>query len=90
MSTREAGIDSDIREKLAPDEGSARGAALELARKRRFGPFGLELPDRALREKQLAAMVRAGHSFDMARKLVNSVDVREAEEWAFELDDENE
>jgi regulatory protein len=65
-------------------EGRQREAALALARKRGFGPFGAERPDPARRQKQLAAMVRAGHSFDQARMLVDAPDAAAAEEWAVE------
>ena len=39
---------------------------------RRLGPFGsCEEPSREQREKGIAAMVRAGHSFDLSRTIVN-------------------
>ena len=57
-------------------------AALALAKKRRFGPFGNELPDRTVREKQLAAMLRAGHPLDLARALLAAASVEDAEDWA--------
>lgn len=79
-----AGIDEELREELRPDEARQREAALALARKRRLGPFGKERPDRALRQKQLAAMIRAGHSFDQARELVDAPDIEAAEQWAAE------
>lgn len=44
--------------------------AMAFARRRRIGPFGAAEPDRAVREKQLGAMVRAGHGFDLARRIV--------------------
>ena len=68
--------------------GAERRAALALAQKRRFGPFGTGLPDRPMREKQLAAMLRAGHPLDSARELVNAADVAAALEWAEQGDDE--
>ena len=36
----------------------------------RIGPFAAAEPDRAAREKALAAMLRAGHPLDLARRLV--------------------
>ena len=63
-------------------QGAARRAALTLARKRRFGPFGPGELDRALREKQIAAMLRAGHPLDSARELVDARSVEAAEDWA--------
>lgn len=78
------GIAEDIREDLRGDERAARAAALALARRRGFGPFGAEAPDRARREKQLAAMLRAGHPLDSARELVDAPSIEAAEQWAAE------
>ncbi|MBJ6120615.1 regulatory protein RecX [Sphingomonas mollis] len=47
-------------------------SALTMARKRRFGPFALTVADRPLQEKQIAAMVRAGHSFGLSRRIVTT------------------
>ena len=80
----QAGIAEDIRADVAPDAGAARRSALIFARKRRFGPFGAEPPDRARGEKQLAAMLRAGHSMTQSRALIRAASVEEAEEWAAE------
>jgi len=80
----QAGIAEDIRADVAPDAGAARRSALIFARKRRFGPFGAEPPDRARAEKQLAAMLRAGHSMTQSRALIRAASVEEAEEWAAE------
>jgi regulatory protein len=78
-----AGIAEHIRTAVAPGEAAQRQAALALARKRRLGPFGAEPPaDRPAREKQIAAMLRAGHPLDSARELVNAASVDAAEEWA--------
>lgn len=49
----------------ADDE--AAEAALRFARRRRIGPFAAEEVDRPQREKWIAAMVRAGHGFGIAR-----------------------
>jgi regulatory protein len=43
-----------------------------------------------LREKQIAAMLRAGHPLDSARQIVDAASVAEAERWAAEADDEQE
>ncbi len=77
-----AGIAEEVRDAVAAGEAELRGAALALARKRRFGPFGKADQDRAVREKQLSAMLRAGHRLDMARELVNSSSIEAAEQWA--------
>ena len=60
-----------------------------MARKRGFGPFALKRPDPARREKQLAAMLRAGHLLDTARHLLDAGSEAEALEWVDEAAGEN-
>jgi regulatory protein len=79
-----AGIGEDIRESVRASEVQERHAALTLARKRGFGPFGAQPPGRERREKQIAAMLRAGHSIAGALALVDAVTVEAAEAWAEE------
>lgn len=88
QALRAAGIDEELREALAPDLATARHAMLALARKRGFGPFGSGPPDRKAREKQIASLLRAGHGFDAARAILDCATAEQAEEWAYELDDE--
>ena len=59
-----------------------------MAVKRGFGPFGKVEPDRAVREKQIAALLRAGHRLDSARELVNARDEAAAQDWARQDDEE--
>jgi regulatory protein len=82
----EAGIAEDLRNQVRPDEAQSRHAALALARRRRFGPFGARPTDRPGREKQLAAMLRAGHALDSARQMVDAASVAEAEQWVAEAE----
>jgi regulatory protein len=77
-----AGIGEDIRAAFHADRGAHRRAALAMARRRGFGPFGQGGIDRAAREKQIAAMLRAGHGLDSARELVDAASVEAAEDWA--------
>jgi regulatory protein len=77
-----AGIAEEVRAAAATGEAARRRAALALARKRGFGPFGAAPADRAAREKQIAAMLRAGHALDSARELVDAASVEAAEDWA--------
>jgi regulatory protein len=49
-------------------------AACRFARKRRLGPFRADEDRRARRERDLAAMARAGFSFDLARRAVDAED----------------
>ena len=101
MALRQAGIDETLRSDIDPEEAKVRQSALALAKKRRFGPFDISmaaLPDdagfeqvqerRARQDKQLAAMVRAGHSFDVARAVLEAESTEAAEEWAHEIDDD--
>lgn len=89
QALRSSGIDEDVRQEVAPKEAISRAAVLRMAEKRRFGPFADAPADRPTREKQLAAMVRAGHSFDMARKILDAANIEEAREWAEELDEDD-
>ena len=84
----EAGIDEATRDEARAGAGAERRAALALARKRGFGPFGPAPPDRQQREKQLAAMLRAGHALDSAREMVDAASEAAAEDWAAACDDE--
>ncbi|WP_404333816.1 regulatory protein RecX [Sphingomonas sp. MMS12-HWE2-04] len=67
---RHAGVGS---EDAAPASEAAREgqaeSALAFARRKRIGPFALEEADHPQREKQLAAMLRAGHPLDLARRI---------------------
>lgn len=84
QALRGAGIAEAERQAAQGSESEARNAALVMARKRGFGPFGPERPDPARREKQIAAMLRAGHSLDTVRKLIDAADQAEALEWVGE------
>ena len=77
-----AGIGEDLREAVKPDDAARRQAALAMARKRRFGPFGAAPLDRPVREKQIAAMLRAGHILDDARAVLGAANARAAQDWA--------
>ena len=87
---RADGLPEDVRVANAPEEREARESLLSYARRRRFGPFRIpprgESPDAARKshEKQLAAFVRAGHSFDHARRAVEARSIAELEEWVEE------
>jgi regulatory protein len=73
QTLRAAGIDEEdgvAAHELAAEE--AASAALRYARRRRLGPYADFAPDRAGREKALAAMIRAGHGFDLARTIVDA------------------
>ena len=54
---------------LAAEEAVA--TALKFARRKSLGPYASEAADRQTRERALAAMVRAGHSFSLASAIIN-------------------
>jgi regulatory protein len=83
-----AGIAAEVREEVRSGQAAQRRAALVLAAKRRFGPFGDKAGDRAGREKQIGAMLRGGHPLDSARELVNATSVEAAEQWAAGADED--
>lgn len=84
------GLDDDVRQANAPDEKEAREALVAYLRRRRFGPFAVPAQDqgpettRKAREKQLAAILRAGHSLEHARRAVEAKTQLELEEWVAE------
>ena len=84
-----AGVAAELREEVRPDESEQRRAALVFAKRRRLGPFGavdFTGLDRAAREKQLAAVLRAGHRLDHARAVIQARDSSAAQSWAEEYD----
>jgi len=87
----QAGISAEVAAAALPGARAAREAALAFARKRRFGPFDPVARQgeawRARRQKQVAAMLRAGHALDSVRELVDAASVAAVEEWAERDDD---
>lgn len=72
QSLRQAGVgeeDCTPARELALDQSVE--AALRFARKRRIGPFAQSSPDPAARQRALAAMLRAGHSFALAKAVLD-------------------
>jgi regulatory protein len=67
---RLAGVEeSDGAAARAHADGEAVTAALRFAERRRLGPFAESRAERPQREKWIAAMVRAGHAFGLARAI---------------------
>jgi regulatory protein len=63
QALRFAGIEEEDAEAVAPMiEEKVTESALAFARRRRIGPYAREAPDPKGRERQVAAMVRAGHA----------------------------
>lgn len=72
QSLHAAGIgeeDGEAARELAGKESVE--AALRYARRRRIGPFASEAADPAARERALAAMIRAGHSFGLSKAILS-------------------
>jgi regulatory protein len=61
--------DSIEARELAAEESV--NAALKFARRKSIGPYATVEADRAQRERALAAMIRAGHSFALARIIID-------------------
>ena len=80
---RLAGVaEEDGASALEHADAQAVEAALRFAERRRIGPFAAAAGDPRQREKAIAAMVRAGHSFALARTIAGlapgaAVDVEE-------------
>jgi regulatory protein len=53
-------------------EAAAWQSAENFARRKRIGPFAKEFAPPELRQKQLQAFLRAGHSYDLAKVFVRS------------------
>ena len=88
-----AGVEEQVRSETAPGEAESRRAVLLLAKKRRFGPFGAARFERLsgeeahkLREKQVAAMLRAGHSFEHIRFIMDAAEKDDIEAWIAEAE----
>jgi regulatory protein len=47
-------------------------AALRFAERKRLGPYAAKMPDREMRAKAFAAMMRAGHAPDVARIVLDA------------------
>lgn len=74
---RAAGVDDEDRSavfdaRADAGEGGDHAAALAFARRKRIGPFATAPADPDTRRKALAAMMRAGHGYDMARRFVDA------------------
>jgi regulatory protein len=87
QALRADAIGEGLRHELAPSEAERREAAAAYARRRRLGPFaraGAAAPDPRAREKQLAALLRAGHDSGHARQVLAAATPEEVAEWVNE------
>lgn len=68
---RQAGVVSEDAAVVEPTLAETKlAAAVDFARRKRIGPFAAQIADRPTREKHIAAMIRGGHSFALAKALV--------------------
>ena len=65
-----AGIARDVAKTVAPDAEAALTAARAYVERRRIGICATGPVDRLQRDRQFAAMVRAGHDFDIVRRFL--------------------
>ncbi len=97
-----AGVEEQARSDNAPSEAASRRAAMLLARKRGIGPFargaGQGEDDhsdgdfdaaRKRREKQVAAMLRAGHLYEHVQFILEASEAEMVEQWVIEAEDED-
>lgn len=72
------GVDAELIERalgsLSGPESSEIAAAAALARRRRLGPYRANEARASHREKDLAALARAGFSLDLARRVIAATD----------------
>jgi len=74
-----AGVGAEDRSD-APDEQAALATALAFAKRKRLGPFARAVSDDpSVRQKALAALLRAGHPMAAARQILAARSVEEAE-----------
>ena len=68
---RDGIAEEDSRAARKHSDTEAIASAVRFAERRRIGPFAAEPPVRREIEKQIAAMVRAGHDFALARAIAS-------------------
>jgi regulatory protein len=73
QALRAAGVeDKDAAEARDQTKDGAMGAALRFAKRKRIGPFAAAAADREAQQKAFAAMMRAGHPFEIVRQVLNA------------------
>jgi regulatory protein len=73
LALRSAGVgEEDGADALALSAAQSLNSALRLAERRKLGPYAKQPPSSPReREKALAALIRGGHGFDIARAIVD-------------------
>ena len=85
LQLREKGVDreiiDDVLRLVEEDDGDVDfAAAVALAKRRRLGPFSLREDRDQRREKDMAALARAGFTFDVARRVIDAETPEELED----------
>jgi regulatory protein len=75
-------IDRAVATLDARGEGTEAAAACALMRRKRLGPYRRAADRAAFRQKDLAALARAGFALDLARRLLRAPDVEALENMA--------
>jgi regulatory protein len=71
LSLRVSGIGTDIIDRTANvDDEDAMAAAMVFARRKRIGPYARDPETQDNRQKMIAALLRAGHSYEVSRKIL--------------------
>ena len=71
ISLRVSGIGTDIIDRTANvGDDDALAAAMIFARRKRIGPYAKDPATPDIRQKMIAALLRAGHSYDVSRKIL--------------------
>ena len=72
MALRAAGIaEQELDDAREAARSGSMQAALAFARRRGLGPYAQAMPDRDQRNRAFAAMMRAGHSSEIVRKILD-------------------
>ncbi len=87
---KEKGVDDDLIEQTLStlrDETSDPNllAAIKLAKRRRLGPYQTEQRRADRKDKDLAALARAGFDYQTALKVIDAPSVEDIEQMAYEL-----
>lgn len=68
---RQAGVgEDDGKVARAASANAAVSSAVRFAQRKRIGPFGIAEHDLKQRQRDLSAMIRAGHDFELAKRIV--------------------
>ena len=86
LALRAAGVgDEDGAAATEAARAGALAAALRFAERRRLGPYGTGTVDPKLRQRGLTAMIRAGHDFDLSRRIIDLPAGRIDQQWLEEF-----